>query len=87
VSVTKGSVKLPYYLETGANWNTQPFESGSPSLAVINSIISDDDEKANFVAQLVAKGIDPSAFESDPASQLPKLMGTTFTKLDGSRYD
>ncbi|EDL53544.1 lipase, putative [Vibrio mediterranei AK1] len=87
VTVTKGSVKLPYYLETDANWNSQPFESGSPSLAVINSIISDDDEKANFVAQLVAKGIDPSAFESDPSSQLPKLMGTTFTKLDGSRYD
>ncbi|MGR5349421.1 VolA/Pla-1 family phospholipase [Vibrio mediterranei] len=87
VNVTKGSIKLPYYLDTGENWNTQPFESGSTSLAIINHIIQDEAEKSNFVTQLVSKGIDPTKFETDPASVLPDMMGHTFTKLDGSRYD
>ncbi|MFA0440280.1 hypothetical protein BCU70_19130 [Vibrio sp. 10N.286.49.C2] len=87
VSVTKGVVKLPYYLETGDNWNTQPFESGTDSLAIANSIIGDDAERTNFVDQLKDHSIDPNTFMSDPSSLLPELMGLSFTKLDGSTFD
>ncbi|MBF4222762.1 lipase, partial [Vibrio anguillarum] len=46
VNVTTGTVKLPYYLEKGSNWNSQPFESAMPSLALIKNALADDNEKA-----------------------------------------
>jgi Pla-1/cef family extracellular lipase len=87
VTVSRGTVKLPHYLEKGANWNTQPFESASTSFAIINDAVSDDAEQNNFAQQLVSYGIDPEEFLANPASKLPDIMGYTFTKLDGSQYD
>ncbi|WP_353499398.1 VolA/Pla-1 family phospholipase [Vibrio chaetopteri] len=87
VTVSRGTVNLPYYLETGANWNTQPFESGSTSLAIINDAVTDEAELNNFSEQLVGYGINPSEFFADPASKLQDIIGYTFTKLNGSQYD
>ncbi|MCL9776626.1 VolA/Pla-1 family phospholipase [Vibrio methylphosphonaticus] len=87
VSVTKGTIKLPYYLETGDRWNTQPFESGTDSLAITKSIITDSAEQANFATQLQANNINPGTFLTDPESLLADLMGLSFTKLDGSVFD
>lgn len=88
VTVSRGTVNLPYYLEKGATWNTQPFESGSDSLAIITSVTEDSEaEKAHFSQQLEDRGIIPTDFFNDPASKLQDIIGDTFTKLDGSRYD
>ncbi|GMQ48816.1 VolA/Pla-1 family phospholipase [Vibrio sp. 10N] len=88
VTVSRGTVNLPYYLEKGANWDTQPFESGSDSLAIITSVTKESDaEKAHFSQQLEDKGLDPTDFFNDPASKLQDIIGDSFTKLDGSRYD
>ncbi|MCG7489487.1 lipase [Vibrio sp. Of14-4] len=35
VNVTKGTVKLPYFLETGANFNTTPFEPANPEASAV----------------------------------------------------
>ncbi|USD63724.1 Ig-like domain-containing protein [Vibrio sp. SCSIO 43140] len=88
VTVTKGTVNLPYYLETGADWSTQPFESGSTSLAIVTNTITDNEaEQTHFAEQLVSYNIDPTEFFADPASKLQDILGLTFTKVDGSRYD
>ncbi|WP_162674448.1 Ig-like domain-containing protein [Vibrio variabilis] len=62
VTVSRGTVNLPYYLETGTNWNTQPFESGSTSLAIINDAVTDEAELNNFSEQLVGYGINLLSF-------------------------
>ena len=35
-NVTRGTVKLPYFLETGAKFNTTPFEPANPEASVVN---------------------------------------------------
>ena len=87
VDVTQGFVQLPYYLETSATaWNSQPFESGMPSLAKVSSALSDANEQANMAAQLVAAGIDTSVLATDQTEQL-KLVGLNLTLVDGSPLD
>ncbi|EMK6939569.1 lipase [Vibrio cholerae] len=86
VDVTKGTVRLPYYLETGSNWNTQPFESAMPSLAKIKAALADSKEQLTIGSQLLAAGIDTSKLATDASEQL-KLMGLTLTKSDGSPLD
>lgn len=86
VDVTKGTVRLPYYLETGSNWNTQPFESAMPSLAKIKAALADSKEQLTISSQLLAAGIDTSKLATDASEQL-KLIGLTLTKSDGSPLD
>ncbi|HFG1569127.1 TPA: VolA/Pla-1 family phospholipase [Vibrio cholerae] len=86
VDVTKGTVRLPYYLETGSNWNTQPFESAMPSLAKIKAALADSKEQLTIGSQLLAAGIDTSKLATDASEQL-KLMGLTLTKSDGTALD
>lgn len=88
-NVTRGSVKLPYFLETGSDWNTQPFESATPSLAIIQNLLTDETEQANTIAQLTAANVDYTKLSSAAgvAEELPDLMGLTLTKTDGSAAD
>ncbi|HDI3227743.1 TPA: lipase [Vibrio cholerae] len=86
VNVTKGTVRLPYYLETGSNWNTQPFESAMPSLAKIKAALADSKEQLTIGSQLLAAGIDTTKLATDASEQL-KLMGLTLTKSDGTALD
>ncbi|KQB01013.1 lipase [Vibrio metoecus] len=86
VDVTKGTVRLPYYLETGSKWNTQPFESAMPSLAKIKAALADSNEQFAIGSQLLAAGIDTSKLATDASEQL-KLMGLTLTKSDGTPLD
>lgn len=86
VNVTHGAVTLPYYLETGANWNTQAFSAASPSLAKISAALKDPVEQAHLAAQLIRAGIDLTQLATNPAEQM-KLVGLELTKTDGSRLD
>ena len=87
VDVTQGFVQLPYYLETSTSeWNSQPFESGMPSLAKVSNALSDTNEQANMAAQLVAAGIDTSLLATVQTEQL-KLVGLNLTLADGSQLD
>ncbi|EKO3570912.1 lipase [bacterium 19MO03SA05] len=86
VNVTHGSVTLPYYLETGANWNTQAFSAASPSLAKISAALKDPVEQAHLAAQLIRAGIDLTELATSQEQQM-KLVGLELTKTDGSRLD
>lgn len=86
VDVTKGTVRLPYYLETDSKWNTQPFESAMPSLAKIKAALADSNEQFAIGSQLLAAGIDTSKLATDASEQL-KLIGLTLTKSDGTPLD
>lgn len=86
VNVTHGAVTLPYYLETGANWNTQAFSAASPSLAKISAALKDPVEKAHIAAQLSGADIVFTQLATNPAEQM-KLVGLELTKTDGSRLD
>ncbi|EKO3791453.1 lipase [Vibrio metschnikovii] len=86
VNVTHGAVTLPYYLETGANWNTQAFSAASPSLAKISAALKDPVEQAHLTAQLIGAGIDLTELTTNPAEQM-KLVGLELTETDGSRLD
>lgn len=86
VNVTHGSVTLPYYLETGANWNTQTFSAASPSLAKISAALKDPIEQAHITAQLMGAGIDLTELATSQEQQM-KLVGLELTKTDGSRLD
>ncbi|WP_217516032.1 VolA/Pla-1 family phospholipase [Vibrio metschnikovii] len=86
VNVTHGAVTLPYYLETGANWNTQAFSAASPSLAKISAALKDPVEQAHIAAQLMGAGIDLTQLATSQEQQM-KLVGFELTKTDGSRLD
>ncbi|WP_217517312.1 VolA/Pla-1 family phospholipase [Vibrio metschnikovii] len=86
VNVTHGAVTLPYYLETGANWNTQAFSAASPSLAKISAALKDPIEQAHIAAQLIGAGIDLAQLATSQEQQM-KLVGLELTKTDGSRLD
>ncbi|WP_332419225.1 VolA/Pla-1 family phospholipase [Vibrio metschnikovii] len=86
VNVTHGAVTLPYYLETGANWNTQAFSAASPSLAKISAALKDPVEQAHLTAQLMGAGIDLAELATSQEQQM-KLVGLELTKTDGSRLD
>ncbi|MFH0265036.1 VolA/Pla-1 family phospholipase [Vibrio rumoiensis] len=84
VTVSKGIVNLPYFLEKGDNWNKTPFESGMPSLAIIKHALEGADA-SNIMQQLVEKGIDPSKL-SDSSEQL-KLIGLKLKDAAGNALD
>lgn len=86
VNVTHGAVTLPYYLETGANWNTQAFSAASPSLAKISAALKAPVEQAHLAAQLIGAGIDLTELATSQEQQM-KLVGLELTKTDGSRLD
>lgn len=87
VTVTKGTVKLPYFLEKGVStWNSTPFESGMPSLAIISSALSDSSEASTVTQQLVEAGVDVSKL-TDDASERLKLVGLTLENSAGAQLD
>ncbi|MGR5469958.1 VolA/Pla-1 family phospholipase, partial [Vibrio astriarenae] len=47
VNVTQGVVRLPHYLDKGADWNMQPMVSAMPSLAKLSAALADPNEQAN----------------------------------------
>lgn len=86
VNVSRGTVKLPYFLESSlSSFSTTPFESAMPSLAVINNALQDDDLKGVIGAQLIAKNINPTQL-TNPTEQ-EKLIGLDLKKPDGSALD
>lgn len=91
VNVSKGTIKLPYYLETDSNWNSQPFESATPSLVKVLNALQDPEQNATIAAQLAGAGVDVSVLtgndKSQIVSELFKLAGVTLTKADGSQLD
>ncbi|WP_025739921.1 VolA/Pla-1 family phospholipase [Salinivibrio socompensis] len=91
VNVSKGTIKLPYYLETDSEWNSQPFESATPSLAKVLNVLQDPEQKATITAQLTDAGVDIAVLTGDDTSkivpELFKLAGVTLTKADGSQLD
>lgn len=91
VNVSKGTIKLPYYLETDSNWNSQPFESATPSLAKVLNALQDPEQKATIAAQLAEAGVDIAVLSGDDKTliteELFKLAGVTLTKADGSQLD
>ncbi|USD66774.1 VolA/Pla-1 family phospholipase [Vibrio sp. SCSIO 43136] len=83
VTVTKGSVALPYFLENSATtFGVTPFASAMPSLALISNNFSD----SVIQSQLAALGINSAADLADPTKQAA-LIGQTLTKSDGSQLD
>ncbi|OOF03206.1 hypothetical protein BZG80_10610 [Salinivibrio sp. MA440] len=91
VQVSTGTIKLPYYLETDSNWNSQPFESATPSLAKVLNALQDPEQKATIAAQLAEAGVDIAVLSGDDKTliteELFKLAGVTLTKADGSQLD
>ncbi len=91
VNVTQGSVKLPHYLEKGADWNMQPMVSAMPSLAKLSAALADPNEQANMVQQLstgvfAENPVDVTKLATDPTEQL-KLVGSTLYLADGTQLD
>lgn len=91
VNVTQGQVRLPHYLEKGANWNMQPMVSAMPSLAKLNAVLTDPAEQANMVQQLssgvfASSPVDVSKLATDPTEQL-KLVGSKLYLNDGTQLD
>ncbi|BCB44694.1 lipase [Vibrio alginolyticus] len=91
VNVTQGVVRLPHYLEKGANWNMQPMVSAMPSLAKLSAALADPNEQANMVQQLSTgvfanNPVDVTKLATDPTEQL-KLVGAKLTLSDGTQLD
>ncbi|MEZ8105964.1 VolA/Pla-1 family phospholipase [Vibrio cortegadensis] len=86
VEVTAGVVNLPYYLEKGANWNSQPMVAAMPSLAKIVNALGNDAEKVHIEEQLNVLGINSANLETDPKEQL-KLVGSQLTLSNGTQLD
>ncbi|MBE4607750.1 VolA/Pla-1 family phospholipase [Vibrio navarrensis] len=85
VNVTKGTLQLPYFLETNpTTFSTTPFESALDSLAIIANALKDSSSQAYVAKQLTDLGIDPTALS---AKDVPTLMGVNLTKADGSALD
>ncbi|ODQ00665.1 VolA/Pla-1 family phospholipase [Salinivibrio sp. SS2] len=91
VNVSKGTIKLPYYLETDSNWNSQPFESATPSLVKVLNALQDPEQQATITAQLTGAGVDVAVLTGNDKPQIVnelfKLAGVTLTKADGSQLD
>ncbi len=91
VNVTQGVVRLPHYLEKGADWNMQPMVSAMPSLAKLSTALADPAEQANMVQQLSTgvfadDPVDVTKLATDPTEQL-KLVGSTLFLSDGTQLD
>ncbi|ELH7808870.1 lipase [Vibrio harveyi] len=91
VNVTQGVVRLPYYLEKGADWNMQPMVSAMPSLVKLQAALSNKDEQAGIIQQLSSgefanDPVDVSKLATDPTEQL-KLVGANLKLSDGTPLD
>lgn len=91
VNVTQGVVRLPHYLEKGADWNMQPMVSAMPSLAKLSAALADPAEQANMVQQLSTgvfadDPVDVTKLATDPTEQL-KLVGSKLFLSDGTQLD
>lgn len=88
VTVTKGGVNLPYFLNDDDNFNSQPFTSGMTSLALISNTLNNgsDEDKAALASQLVNAGIDTTQLATNPQEQL-KLIGIELTDANGEPLD
>ncbi|AUV88483.1 VolA/Pla-1 family phospholipase [Vibrio campbellii] len=91
VNVTQGVVRLPHYLEKGADWNMQPMVSAMPSLAKLSAALADPAEQANMVQQLSSgvfadDPVDVTKLTTDPTEQL-KLVGSELFLSDGTQLD
>ncbi len=91
VNVTQGVVRLPHYLEKGADWNMQPMVSAMPSLAKLSAALADPAEQANMVQQLSSgvfadNPVDVTKLTTDPTEQL-KLVGSELFLSDGTQLD
>ncbi|MDO6499651.1 VolA/Pla-1 family phospholipase [Photobacterium sanguinicancri] len=91
VSVIKGTIKLPSFLETSTDndvWKTTPWESATPSLAKIVNTLEGTNEadKQALTSQLIALNIDVTKLKTSFTEQA-KLIGETLTLADGSQLD
>ncbi|KKD62252.1 lipase [Grimontia sp. AD028] len=87
VTVTRGTVKLPYFLEKDSStWNKTPFESGMPSLAIISNALNSTENASVVAQQLVGQAIDVTKLASDASEQL-KLVGVTLNDANGNQLD
>ncbi|WP_045420772.1 VolA/Pla-1 family phospholipase [Vibrio campbellii] len=91
VNVTQGVVRLPHYLEKGADWNMQPMVSAMPSLAKLSAALADPAEQANMVQQLSSgvfadDPVDVTKLATDPTERL-KLVGSELFLSDGTQLD
>ncbi|MGR5132620.1 VolA/Pla-1 family phospholipase [Vibrio alfacsensis] len=91
VNVTQGVVRLPHYLDKGADWNMQPMVSAMPSLAKLSAALADPAEQANMVQQLSTgvfadDPVDVTKLATDPTEQL-KLVGSELFLSSGTRLD
>lgn len=87
VDVSQGYVQLPHYLEKStALWNSQPFESGMPSLAKVSNALNDSAESTNMATQLAEAGIDYTILATSQTEQL-KLVGLNLKLVDGTPLD
>ncbi|MCG9640197.1 lipase [Vibrio sp. Isolate34] len=78
VNVTKGTVQLPYFLETDpSKFSTTPFASALDSLAIIKSALTDSSTNSFVGGELVKLGLDPTNLS---AADVTTLMGKTLTK-------
>lgn len=78
VNVTKGTIQLPYFLETDpTKFSVTPFASALDSLAVIKSALTDRSTSSHVGADLVKLGLDPTNLS---AADVTTLMGKTLTK-------
>lgn len=71
---------------SASKYGNTPFESATPSLAIVLNALQDDDLKGVVGAQLVAKSIDPTKLLTDQAEQA-KLFGIELKKPDGTALD
>ncbi|PMM28305.1 VolA/Pla-1 family phospholipase [Vibrio lentus] len=78
VNVTKGTIQLPYFLETDpTKFSVTPFASALDSLAVIKNALTDSSTSSHVGAELVALSLDPANLS---AADVTTLMGKTLTK-------
>lgn len=91
-----GKVHLPYFLSDQVDaFLSSPWQSGTPSLAKIQNILSNgsEEEQLSVQAQLTALNIDPidlANVATDPAAQqriLTTLIGVEITLPDGQPLD
>lgn len=78
VNVTKGTVQLPYFLETDpAKFSTTPFASALDSLAIIKNALTDSSTSSFVGGELGKLGLNPTNLS---AADVTTLMGKTLTK-------
>lgn len=91
VNVTRGTVKLPYYLQKGDDWNTQPMTSAMPSALKIQQALLDPNESENIREQLRSgtfknDPVDTSALMTSFSEQM-KLVGSSLYLKNGQQLD